>query len=594
MAPLLPKTGLARSLLKITNLRILNPVRGAVENTDVYNTGYYKSLTRKVALIMILVSVTPLILISGTLRHYFIVSYQDKATDHLRALLKRHQQNIDTFLNQKLSNIKVLARSYSYEELTNETFLKERLLVLQEEYGRSFVDLGVVDEHGLQVAYAGPFRLRRANYSKAEWFKQASQTDAYISDVFPGIRGLPHFIVASMQEYQGMMWVLRATVDFEEFNALVENIRIGDTGFAFILNKKGEFQTKPRFEVLPSKGPYLEFQAGQQIPPDEVAFIERVNDAGVEILHMMAPLKNGEWILSYQQRSSDAYSVIHQARQLAIFIFLFGVLGIVVVAIVLAKRMVKQISESDRQKEMMNEQVIEAGKLASLGELAAGIAHEINNPVAIMVEEAGWIEDLLNEEDLRESENLEEFNRALNQIRIQGRRCKEITHKLLSFARKTDPTIKNVQFNRLIEDVVALSEQRARFSGVKINMNLQKDLPMVNVSPSEMQQVLLNLINNAVDAMDPKGGKIDISTKTEGGFVVVDVADNGSGIAKANLARIFDPFYTTKPVGKGTGLGLSICYGLIKKIGGEISVNSAKGLGTTFHVHIPWTSEKNP
>jgi two-component system NtrC family sensor kinase len=142
--------------------------------------------------------------------------------------------------------------------------------------------------------------------------------------------------------------------------------------------------------------------------------------------------------------------------------------------------------------------------------------------------------------------------------------------------------------------VVALSEQRARFSGVKINMNLQKDLPMVNISPSEMQQVLLNLVNNAVDAMDAKGGKIDISTKTDGSFVVVDVADNGSGIAKANLARIFDPFYTTKPVGKGTGLGLSICYGLIKKIGGEISVNSAKGLGATFHVHIPWTSKKNP
>ncbi|MDQ1238427.1 MAG: two-component system, NtrC family, sensor kinase, partial [Thermodesulfobacteriota bacterium] len=232
--------------------------------------------------------------------------------------------------------------------------------------------------------------------------------------------------------------------------------------------------------------------------------------------------------------------------------------------------------------------------LASLGELAAGIAHEINNPVAIMVEEAGWMEDHLKEEEtLQQSENLDEFKRALNQIRVQGRRCKEITHKLLSFARKTDPTVKNVNLNELIEDVVALSEQRAKYSGVKIHLHLHDSIPTVNVSPSEIQQVILNLINNSLDAMEKTGGNIDISTRINGSFVVVDVADNGPGIAKSNLQRIFDPFFTTKPVGKGTGLGLSICYGIIKKMGGDITVNSAAGMGTNFHVHIPWVVDGN-
>jgi len=542
----------------------------------------------------------PLILISGTLRYYFNVYYQDKSIEHLKVLVKKHKQNIDNFLNLKLTELRVLSRSFPFEQLLDEVFLKEALQVLQDEYGKSFVDLGIVDNRGIQVAYAGPFRLKEVDYSKADWFKKAMEQENFISDVFPGMRGLPHFIVTTRVNYRGSDWVLRATVDFEAFNALVESIRIGNTGFAFILNRKGEFQTKPRYEILASKGPYRDLIAGDKIRCDDITFLEMTNDYGTETIYVMAPLKSGEWILAYQQDSADAYAVIQSARWFSIVISLLGLAAIVFASILMARRMVKKIAEADRQKDMMNEQVIEAGKLASLGELAAGIAHEINNPVAIMVEEAGWMEDLLKEEaTLQESENLGEFKRALNQIRVQGRRCKEITHKLLSFARKTDPTVKNVNLNELIEDVVALSEQRAKFSGVKIRLLLNDDIPTVNVSPSEIQQVILNLINNSLDAMEKTGGNIEIASRINGSFVVVDVADNGPGIAKANLQRIFDPFFTTKPVGKGTGLGLSICYGIIKKMGGDITVNSASGVGTTFHVHIPWvvdgkTSSQHP
>ncbi|MDD3473821.1 MAG: HAMP domain-containing sensor histidine kinase, partial [Syntrophaceae bacterium] len=195
--------------------------------------------------------------------------------------------------------------------------------------------------------------------------------------------------------------------------------------------------------------------------------------------------------------------------------------------------------------------------------------------------------------DFQGSENLTEFRRALTQIRTQGKRCKEITHKLLSFARKTDPTVKNVQLNDMIEDVIALSEQRAKYANVKLFSDLDADLPTVDVSPSEIQQVLLNLVNNAVDALEPQGGKVTLTSKVENSFIVMDVADDGPGIPKANLSRIFDPFFTTKPVGKGTGLGLSICYGIIKKMGGDITVSSAVSLGTTFHVKIPLATKNS-
>ena len=204
------------------------------------------------------------------------------------------------------------------------------------------------------------------------------------------------------------------------------------------------------------------------------------------------------------------------------------------------------------------------------------------------------MQDLLEEEDLEKWPNLDEFRRCLTRIQNQGRRCKEITHKLLSFARKTDPTLKTAQMNDLVREVVSLSEQRARHGNVRIMMNLQDSLPTVNVSPSEIEQVLLNIINNSLDAIDTKEGMIEITSRAEEDYVVVDMADNGPGIPEANLSKIFEPFFTTKPVGKGTGLGLSICYGIVTKMGGEIKVDSELGTGTTFHLYIPLPDHNAP
>jgi two-component system, NtrC family, sensor kinase len=551
------------------------------------NETYYRSLTRRIVIIMVVVSVIPLLLISGMIRYFFQVSYQQKVADHLKVLIKKHRQNIDTFLSEKLADIRVLADSYTFEQLSDDAFLKDRLKVLQNAYGRAFVDLGVVNDRGIQIAYAGPFKLTEADYSKAAWFREAMQNQTHISDVFPGLRGLPHFIVTAQREHEGVKWILRATVDFDAFNSLVESIRIGSTGFAFILNSKGEFQTKPRTEIDPSKEPYVSFLALPSKNGDDVSAVEQTNAAGDDYVYVMSRLKDGHWLLAFQQSSEDAYSALYTARRITMAIFALGVIGVVVVAVLLSKRVVLRIMQADREKQMMNERVIEAGKLASLGELAAGIAHEINNPVAVMVEEAGWMQDLLGEEELQESKNLDEFKQSLRQIRTQGIRCKEITHKLLSFARKTDPRPKDVQLNDLVDEVVDLCQQRARYATIRINTDLDPQLPLVHVSPTELQQVLMNLINNSLDAIDGRGGKVEVKTRTEENFVLLQVADDGPGIPEMYLPRIFDPFFTTKPVGKGTGLGLSICYGIITRMGGQISVNSAVGVGTTFNLRIP-------
>jgi two-component system, NtrC family, sensor kinase len=550
---------------------------------------YYRSLTRKMILTIIIVSITPLILVGSIILYRFHVSYHEKVEAHLQELVLKHKQTIDNFLKEKLGDIRFLAETFRYDELKDASFLQERLDLLQQSFGPVFVDMGVVNSRGLQVAYAGPFRLGEALYYEADWFKKAMKTRYFISDVFLGLRGLPHFIVAVKNNSKDEPWILRATIDFVAFNDFVKNIRIGETGFAYILNRQGTFQTKPFFNIAPKNEPYRDFLKIKEDDPQKVHIVERKDDSGKRMIYVASFLKNGDWLLVYQQNHRDAYLDFYKTIIVAVMIMVFGAFGIVFAALILSKRMVRRISVADEEKKMMDKQIIETGKLASIGKLAAGIAHEINNPVAIMVEEAGWMKDLLEEEDLGKSKNLDEFERALNQIKTQGRRCKEITHKLLSFARKTDTRVQNTQINELIAELIALSEQRAKYAKITIHTDFQDDLPATYLAQSEMQQVLLNLINNAIDAMENQGGELRISTRfeVEEGIIIIEVSDNGPGIPEANLSRIFEPFFTTKAVGKGTGLGLSICYGIVQKMGGRIEVKSLIDSGTTFYIHLP-------
>jgi two-component system NtrC family sensor kinase len=283
----------------------------------------------------------------------------------------------------------------------------------------------------------------------------------------------------------------------------------------------------------------------------------------------------------------NADGFLHRARFVSFGAVAAAVVFIAFKAYSLSRRMAERIAQTDREKQRLNEQMFQTAKLASIGELAAGAAHEINNPIAVMIEEAGWMSDLLEEEDLRDSPNYEEFKRSLEQITIQGRRCKEITRNLLSFARREDADRAKVQINTLLEDLMAVVRRRAEKRGITVAAEIQDNLPPVTISYSELQQVLFNLINNAFDAMDPDGGVLSVIARQEDDAIVLEVADSGEGIPPEQIGRVFDPFYTTKPVGHGTGLGLSICYGLVCKWGGRIKADSTPETGTRFLFTIP-------
>jgi len=543
----------------------------------------YDKLSRNIALTIIAVSLAPLILVGGLIFDQFRSIYHEKVYAHLAELVDKHKHEIDSFLKEKLSEIQYLNKVFTYEQLSDPVFIEHTLKGLRQQYGRIFVDLGVIDENGKQVAYAGPLDLLGADYSQAQWYKKSRNKTTYISDVFMGLRRSPHFII-TINNMDKKQWTLRASIDFLAFSSIVENIRIGETGCAYILNREGVFQTTPLNNQKIALNPIK-----STIIPASVRGItirEALAENDETYITVSSPMKNGDWSLVYQQNYADAFSAMTRSEMVTLIIFLLGGMAIVATAVVISRKLVVRLKSMDVESELMSKQIVETGKLAAIGELAAGIAHEINNPVAIMIEEAGWVSDLLEDEKAQIKASTE-IDRALYQVRTQGQRCKDITHKLLSFARQSDSRVTEISLPSLVEEVVDISMQQAKYAKVDFSLDLETDLPSINASTTELQQVLLNLVNNSIQAMEPVGGILSVSCGTENGHVVITVADTGPGIPAANLSRIFDPFFTTKPVGKGSGLGLSICFGIIHQMGGEIDVESTVGEGTRFNIRLP-------
>jgi PAS domain S-box-containing protein len=230
--------------------------------------------------------------------------------------------------------------------------------------------------------------------------------------------------------------------------------------------------------------------------------------------------------------------------------------------------------------------LLQAHKMEALGRLAAGVAHEINNPLSIINEKAGLMQDFLEMSGDFEQKR-EKFIGLIHGIFESVNRCRTITHRLLGFSRRIDVTFEVIDLNDTIREVLAFIEKEMLYRNIRLELHLKEDLPKVFSDKGQLQQILLNIVNNAVDAVD-KDGFIEVQTDVKNrDFVTVSIKDNGPGIPQNILSHIFEPFYTTKEKGKGTGLGLSISYGIIQKLGGSILVQSEVQKGTSFIVEIP-------
>ncbi|NIO27727.1 MAG: two-component sensor histidine kinase [Candidatus Latescibacteria bacterium] len=540
----------------------------------------YRRLRRNMIILMLLVTVLPLISM-GIINHYQYLNTLKKEIIHpMQVLVADKKRSFELFLAERLSAVSFVASAYSFEDLVDENTLNRIFRVMKTEFG-GFVDLGLCTNEGLQVSYVGPYDLKGKQYADQEWFQELQVRDAHISDVFMGYRKFPHFVIAikHISETHGA-WILRATIDTEKFNNLVISSGLDAESDAFVVNQEGVLQTPSKFygdvlEKLPMSIPPISF---------EPTVIERSDPKGKEILLAYAHFTSPHHILMVIKPRTDVLKAWYALKSELLLLLLGGVLVIFLVVYRLTGVLVKQIEASDQKRTQVFHEMEYTNKLASIGRLAAGVAHEVNNPMSIIGQKAGLMKDLI---DLDPSlPQREKFLPIVNSIIQSVERCRVITHRLLGFARRMDVQILVIDINEIIKEVIAFLEKEAIHRNIKMELKLSENLPPIPSDQGQLQQVLLNILNNAYEAVDD-GGQVSISSwDHDQDTIGISIQDNGSGMSQETLAHIFEPFYTTKK-GWGTGLGLSITYGIVKKLGGSIEVQSQKGSGTTFTVYLP-------
>ncbi len=247
----------------------------------------------------------------------------------------------------------------------------------------------------------------------------------------------------------------------------------------------------------------------------------------------------------------------------------------------------EQAARSRLEEARLEEELLQSQKMAAIGQLSSGIAHEINTPLAVIGQEAelGLME--LGAPALQGLAGLDGARDNLRQIALQVERCREITHKLLSLSRKMEAIVQDTDVNALTEDMVRLVEREARLKDIVLERNYAGQLPPVATDPALLRQVILNLLNNANQAVG-RDGRVLVSTDMPTrDRVRISVEDSGPGISPENMGKLFTPFFTTKPPGQGTGLGLSMCMTIMQRLGGVIQASSPPGRGARFEILLP-------
>ncbi len=544
-----------------------------------FDEQHYRELRRRITVRLLLLYLGPVVLLAA----YFYFQYDAIVSEsnrlHLQAIAESQAKTLDLFLSERLVNLSNVVDDPRLVFPPTSESMEGNLRKLKRN-SDAFVDFGYFDSSGIQSAYAGPYpSLEMRNYRSEPWYQTLHDTDTgfIITDIYLGFRNRPHFTMAVSRVVGGQFVAYRATLDPERIYEYISSLGDGQDVYTSIVNAAGDFQLVARKFGSP-------LQPSGVAPPrlPSLGFL-RADLGGATKPLAYSWLRTADWALLVQEVTNETDGLLAGYRLRIIGIAAGMILVGFFIIVIRARRQVDLQMESDRTRAQLEH----AAKLASVGELAAGIAHEINNPLASINEEAGLVLDL-SDPSYGQSISADELREHLKSIQALVFRCRDITHKLLGFVRKTDMDLRQHNIHTLIDGVIdGLLGPEVAVSNVEIRRRYTSDSTVILTDGNQLQQVILNIVNNGIDATGGRGGVIDITTQVEGKRLFIAIADNGKGISPEQMDKIFVPFYTTKDVGKGTGLGLSVSYGIIKNLGGEIQVESQPGRGSTFTVVLP-------
>jgi signal transduction histidine kinase len=540
----------------------------------------YQRMWRNTVLAVSAVCLLPLLTITGINYFMYRQSFRHEITQPIERISAITKRYFESFLEERIAAAQYIVSREQTSDLFESDVLNGILDRMRDSFG-GIVDIGVVDNNGIMQAYAGPYDLNGKSDRDQDWFNKAVLRDVYVSDVFMGHRNLPHFIIAvSRTESHGRPLIIRSTIDTDRIIRQIRDAGPTSDYDSFLINRSGLLQTPSRLY-----GEALDPFPGE-VPPfgNSIAMVDEVEIEGRAYFMGSAAIEGSPFIfvILVGQKKLMSGWLVYQREMLGFLVL--SVVAILLIIMGITTGWVQRLKESDLQREATIHNVEHTNRMASIGRLAAGVAHEINNPLAIINEKAGLISDILGSST--EIPPKEKLLQQTGMILQSVARCSDITHRLLGFARHMDTAHEPIAVDGLIREVLGFLEKEASFRDIHIEMNVSESLPTLYGDKGQLQQLFLNLINNAFDAME-KGGSLQINVgELKPDKVSVAIVDDGIGIAKDDLENIFEPFFTTRKA-QGTGLGLSISYGIVQKLHGTIDVQSEVGKGTSFTITIP-------
>jgi two-component system, NtrC family, sensor kinase len=542
------------------------------------------SFRRKWKLIVLfttVVTLTPLAVM--TLVDYRLThqAFQSEASGNTSRMVSTTWRSVSFFLSQRRSALEFIARDNSLQDLASPERLKTILTHLKSSIG-GFMDIGVLDAAGRMLAYAGPHPIRPPGPGSTRSFDHAVAKGFFVSGTSSGPAPDHGLTIAIRHDLNnGDFIILRAALDRRILQDLIPQLEIDPGDDAFIINTEGLLQTISRrygepFQKIPLPVPD---------PADGTRMMDTATPEGEPILVGYASIPDSAFILMVIRQKSEITDLWLKPRMKLIGFLLFSILLIIISILGTATYLVNRIHKADQKRVQALHRVEYTNKLASIGRLASGVAHEINNPLAIINQKVGLIKDLFT---MRQGYAADKRLMGLVDDVLESIiRCSSITRRLLDFSRHMESRIERVNIEGIIRQILGFMEKEVKRRRIRVTMDIPRDIPEFMGDRGNLQQIFLNLINNAFAAMTD-GGQLDIAVdRRSEDQVCVTITDNGHGIPEEDIKRIFEPFFSTRDQHAGTGLGLSITYGLVAEMGGDIMVESQVGQGTRFTVSVP-------
>lgn len=546
----------------------------------------YRRIWKAVVVLTGSVALIPLIFLAVVDYHVTRQALESEHRLRTARLVSNTGRTVSFFLSERRSALAFIAKDRSCRS-GDQQRLRTILENLKQSFGGGFVDLGIIDKRGIQVNYAGLEDLSGKDYSGQDWYRKVLERGSYVSDVFLGYRNTPHIVIAVKgTTEEGEDFVLRSSIYMDPFEELLGHLEMAGGGDAFIVNTEGRLQTSSKhygkiLEKITIPVPHFS-------PKTEIEDV--IGPDGGELLVGYRFIDETPFLIMIVKSKKELMEPWFRTRLLLVGFLLFSITVILAVIAATAAYLIKKMRIADEQRLMSFHKLEYSNKLATIGRLAASVAHEINNPLAIINEKAGLIKDLFT---IRRQYSADDRLLAMvDSILKSVSRAGAITKRLLTFAKNFDASMESLHLGKVIEDVLGFLRKDAELRSINIKVDSPPDLPQIESDRGKLQQILLNIINNAFLAMKD-GGDLEISVGSrDKDSVYIRIKDNGCGISKENLDHIFEPFFSTRVKEGGTGLGLSITYGLVQELGGRIEVESEVGKGTTFTITLPIVPKK--